>query len=67
MNQFQPMNYISNCVDSFDENGDCIIGCLPFNNVTEFAQMVGENDEVQIGDFVITYDEEKDVHSFWFK
>jgi hypothetical protein len=61
------MNYISNCVDSFDENGDCIFGRLPFNNVTEFAQLVEESDEVVIGDFVITYDEEKDVHSFWFK
>jgi hypothetical protein len=63
------MKFIANSVNSFDENGNCIIGCLPFNNVTEFAQMVEESDEVVmvIGDFVITYDEETDVHSFWFK
>lgn len=61
------MRFIGNCVNSFDADGNCIVSSLPFNDVTEFAQMVEESDEVTIGDFVITYDEETDVHSFWFK
>jgi len=61
------MNFVGNCINSFDENGDCILSQLPFSNVTEFAQLVEENDNVEIGDFVIQYDEETDVHSFFFK
>ena len=65
--KFWIMKYIGNCVDSFDEFGDCIIPQLPFSNVTEFAQLVEESDNVEIGDFIIQYDEETDVHSFFFK
>jgi hypothetical protein len=61
------MTFVGNCINSFDELGECIISSLPFANVTEFAQLVEDNDNVQIGDFVIIYDEEKDVHSFYFQ
>jgi hypothetical protein len=61
------MQFIGNCINSFDEFGDCVIPSLPFANVTEFAQLVEESDNVEIGDFVIQYNEETDVHSFYFK
>ena len=61
------MNFIGNCINSFDEFGDCIIPQLPFSNVIEFAQLVEESDNVEIGDFVIQYNEQTDIHSFFFK
>jgi hypothetical protein len=50
------MKFIGNCINSFDEFGDCVIPPLPFANVTEFAQLVEESDNIEIGDFVIQYD-----------
>lgn len=61
------MKFIGNCINSFDEFGDCVISSLPFANVTEFAQLVEESDNVEIGDFIIQYNEETDVHSFFFR
>ena len=59
------MEYIGNCVTDFDENCECINPELPWNDVTEFAQAVEEADDCQIGNIVIKYDEETDVHSFY--
>jgi hypothetical protein len=61
------LRFIGNCINSFDKFGDCIIPSLPFANVSEFAQLVEENDDVEIGDFVIQYNEDDDVHSFFFR
>ena len=59
------MNFIGNCVNSFDEFGDCIIPQLPFSNVTEFAQLVEESDNVEIGDFVFSITNRLTfIHSF---
>ena len=61
------MEYIGNCVDSFDEDGNCVNDLLPFNTVSDFALVVEENDEVELGDIVIKYDQETDIHSFFKK
>jgi hypothetical protein len=62
----EKLDYIGNCVDSFDENGNSIFD-LPFSDVTEFAQMVEENDNVTVGNFVIKYNEDEDIHYFYKK
>lgn len=33
-------NYVGNCVNSFDADGECLIRQLPWSDVTEFAQAV---------------------------
>ena len=59
------MEYIGNCVDSFDMNGDCVNPYLPFIDVNEFACAVEENDNITYKGIMIQYDEEKDIHSFF--
>lgn len=49
--------------------GDCrseeVIETL-FGSVTSFAQLVEEHgDNFTIGNIVVKYDEETDIHSFW--
>ncbi len=55
------MEYLGNCVDSFDMNGDCVNPYLPFIDVNEFACAVEENDNITYKGIMIQYDEEKDI------
>jgi hypothetical protein len=55
------LNYIGNCTD------DDVIEHI-FGDATNFAQAVEEHgDEFTIGDLVVKYDPESDVHSFYYK
>lgn len=57
---------IGTCVNSFDEEGDCINSLLPFSDVTDFAQHVEEHgDDSVVGTIIITYDPDSDIHTFW--
>lgn len=40
------LSYISNCVDSFDEDGECVIPQLPFNNTSDFAVCLAEAEQI---------------------
>lgn len=33
----RPISFVGTCVNSFDEDGRCIVPGLPWNDVTEFA------------------------------
>ena len=35
-------HYVGNCVNSFDEDGECDVRELPWNDTTEFAQAIEE-------------------------
>jgi hypothetical protein len=37
INIFEGKHYIGSCVNSFDEDGDCIIDELPFSTVSDLA------------------------------
>jgi len=55
------LSYIGNCTD------DDVIEHI-FGDATNFAQAVEEHgDEFTIGDLVVKYDPESDVHSFYYK
>ena len=55
------LNYIGNCTD------DDVIEHI-FGDVNNFANMVEEHgDEFTVGDLVVKYDPETDVHSFYYK
>ena len=55
------LNYIGNCTD------DDVIEHI-FGDATNFAQAVEEHgNEFTIGDLVVKYDPEADVHSFYYK
>lgn len=58
-------DYIGNCIDSFDEDGDCIFDCLPWNTVSDFACDMENGDNCIIGNVEVVYDAETDVHSFY--
>lgn len=59
------MEYLGNCVDSFDMEGNCVNPYLPFYDVSEFACAVEESDNINYKGIIIQYDEAKDVHSFF--
>jgi hypothetical protein len=55
------LSYIGNCTE--DEVVDDIFG-----NVSEFARMVElYGDEFAVGDLVVKYDDDKDIHYFYHK
>ena len=60
-----PMHYISNCIDSFDLFGNCIVDLLPWATVTDFAQDVEYGGNITVGNVVVRYDDYKDIHSFY--
>ena len=62
---FSPMHYISNCIDSFDLFGNCIVDLLPWATVTDFAQDVEYGGNITVGNVVVRYDDYKDIHSFY--
>lgn len=43
--------YVGNCVNSFDEDGECIIIDLPFSDVTQLAYAIEEAKELPLADF----------------
>jgi len=45
--------YLGSCVDSFDEDGDCIIDDLPFSDVSDFACREQDALEITRGEFEI--------------
>ena len=59
------MEYLGNCVDSFDLDGDCINDALPWNTVSDFALAVEEGDNILVNDINVIYDSETDIHSFF--
>ena len=61
------MEHIGNCVDSFDEDGNCINPRLPWADVNEFACAVDEDNNVTVGNIVVLYNESTDIHSFYYK
>jgi hypothetical protein len=61
------MEYLGNCIDSFDMDGNCVNPYLPFADVSEFGCAVEENDNITYKGITIQYDEEEDVHSFFRK
>lgn len=42
------LQYIGNCVDSFDENGNCVVDQLPWDDTTDFAYALENMHEGQI-------------------
>jgi hypothetical protein len=57
--------------ESLDYQGNCteddVIEHI-FGDVNNFANMVEEyGDEFEVGDLVVTYDEDTDIHSFYYK
>jgi len=58
--------FIGDCINSFDEEGNCINDYLPYSDVTDFAQDE-ENEFEKLKDYGIKvkYDEDKDVHYFY--
>ncbi len=59
------MHYISNCIDSFDLFGNCIVDLLPWATVTDFAQTVEYGDNVIVGNVLVRYNSLNDIHSFF--
>lgn len=60
--------YIGNCIDSFDDDGDCTNEYLPFDTVSDFAVYVDENgDNSHINDLKIVYNTDIDVHHFYIE
>jgi hypothetical protein len=74
------MDYVGNCVDSFDSDGDCINDFLPWADATEFAQAEERKEpahpfqvaqrirqlEFYVMDGVmVAYDPNRDVHYFY--
>lgn len=59
------MEYLGNCIDSFDVDGNCVNPYLPFADVSEFGCAVEEDDNITYKGIIIQYDEEKDIHSFF--
>ena len=49
------MNFIGNCVNSFDEFGDCIIPQLPFSNVTKSLTFIEETDLLAMAYSSVSY------------
>ena len=57
---------VGTCIDSFDEEGDCVNPLLPFADVTEFAQHVDQHgNDSMVDGILITYDPDSDIHTFW--
>jgi hypothetical protein len=48
--------YVGNCVDSFDDAGDCIIDQLPYYNVSDFAVNEENAKEVTAEEFTLYVD-----------
>jgi hypothetical protein len=59
------VRYISNCIDSFDLFGNCIVDLLPWSTVTDFAQAIEYGDNVVVDNIAVRYDDSTDVHSFY--
>jgi hypothetical protein len=60
--------YVGTCVDSFDEDGDCIVDALPFNDVTDFAYAVDNAQTLSKAEFLALAeckDYFNDNHSFY--
>jgi hypothetical protein len=56
---------VGTCVDSFDENGDCVNDLLPCRDVSHFAcdgDEYGNNFEVD--GVAVSYDDDTDIHTF---
>ena len=45
-------HFVGSCVNSFDEDGDCIIHQLPWNDTTEFAQALEDQQQISKEQFV---------------
>jgi hypothetical protein len=43
--------YVGNCVNSFDNNSNCIVSDLPYRDVTDFAQGEEEAEEISLEQF----------------
>lgn len=56
---------VGNCVNSFDDDGNCINPYLPWDHVNDFACAVEEGDNITIGNIKIEYDEDTDIHTFY--
>lgn len=66
--KLRPFQAIGTCTDSFDENGHCTNSCLPWSDVTEFAQSIEEHgDNCVVEGIKIEYDSETDVHYFYYE
>lgn len=60
------MNLLGTCVNSFDEDGDCIIPELPWSSVSDFANDIEEfGDNFRQGNLKVVYDDNKDIHYFY--
>jgi len=59
------MEYLGNCIDSFDEDGLCINDALPWGDVNEFACAVEDDDNCIVRGVIVKYDEDADIHSFY--
>ncbi len=55
-----------NCVNAFDDDGECTYDWLPFSDVTEFAQLVEElGDNWELDGVVCVYCSTTDIHTFF--
>ena len=39
------MNYVGNCINSFDEDCECVVNDLPWNDATDFVQALEDSTE----------------------
>lgn len=46
-NNVTKKRYVGNCINSFDEDGDCVIPDLPFTDVSDLAYQL--EDAIEIG------------------
>ncbi len=44
--------YVGNCINSFDDSGECVVNELPYNDTTDFAQALEEVELISYIDFV---------------
>ena len=46
------LEYVGNCVNSFNDDGNCIIPKLPFETVSDFACSLEESTDISEKDFI---------------
>ena len=61
------MEYLGNCTNSFDEDGNCTNDRLPWSDVSAFACALEAGDNITVGQIVIQYDVSSDIHYFYKK
>jgi hypothetical protein len=44
--------YVGNCINSFDEDGDCLLSSLPYSYTTDFAQALDEVTAISYAEFI---------------